>query len=133
MHRKLLSLALVCLFIHTMVGVEEASAKTDAEKQARLAEKVKAGIFKLGVGKQSLVAVKMRDKRKLAGYISEMKEDSFVVIDFKTGASTNVAYTDVSQVKGNNLSKGAKIAIGVGIAVAVAILLVFWQIEASNN
>ena len=41
----------------------------------------------------------------------------------KTGASTVVAYPDVIQAKGNNLSTGAKIAIGAVIVAAIVLLL----------
>ena len=59
-------------------------------------------------------------------YISEVGEDSFVVVDAKTGTATTVAYSQVKQVKGNNLSTGAKIAIGVAIIAGVlALILVF--------
>ena len=37
----------------------------------------------------------------------------------KTGGATEVPYPQVKSVKGNNLSTGAKIAIGVGIAILV--------------
>jgi hypothetical protein len=59
----------------------------------------------------------------LTGYVSEIGDNSFAVTDVKTGAITKVAYHDVAQVKGKNLSTGAKIAIGVAIIVGVAILL----------
>jgi hypothetical protein len=100
-----------------------ALAKSKAEKEARQVEKVKAGIAKLGVGQEARVALKLKDKTKLAGYISEAGKDSFAVTDLKTGATTRVAYSDVAQVQGHNLSKGAKIAIVVGIVVAVAVVL----------
>ena len=125
MYKKFLSLSLACLLFHTSAGLHSAYGKSNPEKQARLAEKTKAGIFKLGVGKESRVAVKLRDKTKLAGYISEIKEDSFILTDLKTGTSTPVNYSDVTQVKGNNLSRGAKIAIGAGIAFAIFLLLFY--------
>ncbi len=34
-----------------------------------------------------------------------------------------MAYPQVKKVKGNNLSTGAKIAIGLGIAIAVVIII----------
>ena len=43
--------------------------------------------------------------------------------DLKTGASNKVAYADVKQVKGNNLSTGAKIAIGVSVAAGLILLI----------
>ncbi len=63
---------------------------------------------------------------KLAGHISEVKEDSFVIIDEKTGTTTTVAYSDVTQVKskGKGLSTGVKVAIGAGLAAVVLVLII---------
>lgn len=88
----------------------------DAERRA---EKVKAGVRKLGAGESARVNLKLRDGARLKGYVREAGEDSFVVVDRKTGAATTVSYEQVSQVKGDGLSTGAKIGIGFGIAAAV--------------
>ncbi len=123
MLKKYLSLVLVALLVH-VVSAAPAFAKSRTEKEARFAEKVRANILKLGVGPEALVRVKLRDKTKLEGYISEAGTDSFVVVSARTGGATTVAYPQVKAVQGNNLSAGAKIAIGVGIVIAVAAILV---------
>jgi hypothetical protein len=91
---------------------------------------VKAGIARLGVGRDARITVKLRDKIKLSGYISRAEADFFVVADANTGAATEVPYTDVTQVKGHNLSTGAKIAIGVAIGAGVTVLILLWYISA---
>jgi hypothetical protein len=123
MLKKLLSLLIAVLLLNAMIFVQSASADTKQEKQARLADKVKIGISKLGVGKEALVEVKLRDKTRLAGYLCEVNEDHFIVMNTKIGNSTSIAYTDVQQVSGHNLSTGAKIAIGIGIGVGVALII----------
>lgn len=100
-----------------------ALAAKNPEKEAQFAEKVKTEIAKLGTGPNARIELKLRDKSKLKGYISEVSEGSFVVVDDKTEAATTVPYPQVRQVKGNNLSMGVKIAIGVAIFVAVALIL----------
>jgi hypothetical protein len=65
----------------------------------------------------------LRDQTQLSGYIRETGADSFVVIEAKTGTATNIAYADVTQVQGQNLSTRTKIIIGVSIAAAVVIVL----------
>jgi hypothetical protein len=124
MFNRTLALTLTGVMICALVNVEPASASSKLEKQARLTAKVKAGILKLGPGKDSRVALKLRDKKVLAGYISQVNDTSFVVSDPKTGTDSTVSYPDVTQVKGHNLGTGAKIAIGIGIGVG-AVLLVF--------
>ncbi|HST22360.1 MAG TPA: hypothetical protein VLR90_14650 [Blastocatellia bacterium] len=123
MPKKFLSLLLAGLLIQ-LICVQSASANPMADKQTRLAEKVKEGVSKLGLGQDARVELRLRDKTKLAGYISEVKEDSFVVSDAKTGDATTISYSNVTQVKGHNLSTGAKIAIGIGIGVGI-VLIVF--------
>ena len=124
MFRKLVTLFLVVLVIN-LVGVRLAHAESKEEKQARFAEKVKANVLKLGTGESTRVKIKLRDKAKLEGYISDSGAETFTVTDRKTGVATTVAYAQVKSVQGNNLSTGAKIAIGVGIAAAI-IFIILW-------
>jgi hypothetical protein len=124
MFKKLLSLSLVALLIN-LAGVTPAYAASKEEKQARFAEKVKASVLKLGTGEAARVKIKLRDKTKLAGYISAADDEGFTVIDSKTGMATTMAYPQVKSVQGHNLSTGAKIAIGVGIAAAI-IFIILW-------
>lgn len=124
MFRKLTTLLLVGLLIN-LAGARLVYAASKEEKQAKFAEKVKANVLKLGTGETTQVKVKLRDKSKLEGFISEAGPDSFTVKDRKTGLATTVAYPQVKSVQGNNLSTGAKIAIGVGIAGAI-IFLILW-------
>ncbi len=125
MFKKLLSFFLVALLIN-LAGAVPASAASKEEQQARFAEKVKASVLKLGTGEPARVKVKLRDKTKLEGYISVADGDGFTVVDSKTGMATTVAYPQVKSVKGNNLSTGAKIAIGAGIAAAVLFIILWY-------
>jgi len=125
MFNRILSFMLTGSMILTMATAPSVLAKSKAEKEAERAEKVKAGVARLGVGKEARIAVKLRDKTRVSGYISHADEDSFVVTDIKTGATTEVAYTDVTQAKGQNLSTGATIAIAVGLAVFVTMLVIY--------
>ena len=123
MLKRVLAMTLVSLLVNAVVSVQPASAKSKSGKQAQLIERLRQGIARLGVGKEALVEVKLRDKTKLAGYIDRASEGSFVLANVKTGNSTSVAYADVTQVKGHNLSTGAKIAIGIGIGVGIALIV----------
>ena len=120
--KKLLTIVVACLVV-SAVNVRPVAASTKAEKEVRFAGKVKQGIEKLGSGRDTRVEVKLRDKTRLKGFISEISENGFVVTDVKTDASNRVAYADVSQVKGNNLSTGAKIGIGIAIGAGITILI----------
>ena len=123
MFKTLLSMILVTLIM--ACGIQTAYADSKAEKQARLTEKVKVGVAKLGVGEQARIELKLRDKTKIKGYVREVGDADFVVADAKTGATARVAYAEVQTVHGHNLSTGAKIAIGLGILAAI---LTIWLI-----
>jgi hypothetical protein len=77
------------------------------------------------------VKLELRDKTKLEGYLSEAGADNFVVTD-NNGKTTAVTYPQVKRAQGNNLSTGAKIAIGAGVAAAV-ILLVLYSMYAADE
>lgn len=124
MTKKLVSLALALLLAH--VGAAAASAKTKAAKEAERAEKVRKAVLSLGTGEQARVKVGLRDGTKLEGYVAASDDSSFTVVSTKTGAATAVAYPQVGRVKGNNLSTGAKVAIGV--AVAVLVIAILWAV-----
>ena len=125
MFKQSLSLTLISSLLFMLIGVPTVTAKSKTEKEAARAAEVKAGVAKLGVGPEAQIAVKLRDKTKLSGYINQAKADSFVITDPKTGASTEVPYPNVTQAKGKNLSTGATIAITAAIAVGVTLLVLY--------
>lgn len=131
MPKRFLSVSLIVLLLN-LVGAVPTYANSQDEAQARAqardARKIKDGIMKLGNGEGARVQLTLRDGRKVEGYIREAGEDSFVVVETKTGAATTVTYSQVKAIKGNNLSSGAKIAFNVaavvGIALGLSLLLV---------
>lgn len=98
-----------------------ALAATARDKEAALTEKVKAAIAKLGTGPSAQVEITLHDKSKLKGYIKDANGEHFILVH-PTGDATEVAYPQVKKVKGNNLSTGAKVAIGVGIGIVILLL-----------
>lgn len=127
MLRKSLATIITVVLLHTLLFVQPAPAASKAEKEARLAAQVKQKLSNFGVGQSARLAVKLRNKALLGGYLESTGEESFVLKNLKTGDATTVAYADVTQVRGQNLSTGAKIAIGIAIGVAaVLIVLAIW-------
>lgn len=123
MLKKTLAAAICATLVLAAAGVRPARAAEKKSKEEKMAEKVRAGISKLGVGPDTRVELKLRDKTKLSGYVSQASDEGFTVTDIKTGSSTAVNYPDVTKVQGHNLSTRTKVIIGVAIAVAVAIVL----------
>lgn len=122
MLKRILPLILVVLLLHVAnARLVVASTQAGQGEQRRVA-KVKADVAKR-VGKKSRVTVKLQDGSKLKGNITQAGEDSFTLTDSKTGQTRTLAYSDVTQVKGQGLSLTAKILIGVGIGVGVLVIL----------
>lgn len=132
MFRKSIVHILVSALFLAFIAVPSVAAKSKEEKAAELAAKVKQGIAKLGTGQDAQISVKLRDKTKLAGYVSRVGEQSFFVTDMKTGAETEVAYPNVTKATGANMSTGAKIAIGVLAGLGV-VFLVLWIAYAASS
>lgn len=125
MFKRNLTLMLIGALIFSLSAAPMTLAKSKEEKAAEFAAKVKANIAKLSSGPDARIEVKLRDKTKLKGYVSRTGEDSFVVVDAKTGTTTEVPYPNVASVTGKNLSTGAKIAIGIGIGVGLTFLIIY--------
>ena len=112
-----MSLLLAVLVINLAVVTTLAESKEE-----KLAGKIKANVTKLGTGTDAKVEVKLKDGTKLKGYIREVNDEQFVVVDSQ-GTATPIPFPQAKQVKGNNLSTGVKIAIGVGIVLAVFFII----------
>jgi hypothetical protein len=121
MRNKLLALSVASALFLTIVFPVSAATHPGSEKENRFTEKVKAGIIKLGVGPDARIKVKLRDKSQLAGYVSDANQTTFVITS-ANGTRTVVPYAGVAQVKGNNLSTGAKIAIAAAVVGVLAII-----------
>ena len=124
MFKKYLTFALTFLVLNLSLS-SVAFAETKEEKAAKFAEKVKVNVTKLGTGTDARVEVKLKDGKKLKGYISQINDESFTIVEDKTGVATEIPYPQPKQIKGNNLSTGATIAIAAGIVFALAIIIYF--------
>jgi hypothetical protein len=124
MLKKLLSVTLAGLLVNMFaVAPVGAGTKTKQDKAAQKAEKVKQAVNKLGTGERARIKVKLKDETRVRGYVSQIGADDFQITDAKTGTATTVAYAQVKQIEGKNLTTGQKVAIGVGIAAIVLIIV----------
>jgi hypothetical protein len=120
MKRKCLVFALVALLLQSFAGLPVVvAAKTQAETEAQLLERVKVKVARLGVGEKARVTVRLKDGTKLKGYIAQVKDSEFVVRDRKTDTPSVVLYRDVARVDSNRGHSTARnIALGTAIGVA---------------
>ena len=117
---KPVRLALVLLLI--TMSANPGAAQSRPQNDPPAAEKVRAKVAKLGTGKRSRAEVTLKDDRRLKGYIGEISENSFTLVDPKRGAVSTVAYDQVRHFKSTNHG-GRDLAI-IGGAVAGIIILV---------
>jgi hypothetical protein len=98
--RKVLSLALVA-FLLTMTA-SSGRAQSRPQEDAQASEKIRAKVAKIGTGKRSRADITLKDDRRLKGYIGEISENSFTLVDPKRGTVTNITYDEVRQIKSRN-------------------------------
>ena len=110
------------IVLTNLLYLPAAAAKPSGNNDEQKLEKLKTGIRKLGIGSDARIKVRLKNKTEISGYISEAGDDSFVVID-ATGKSNFVAYPQVAQAKGNNLSSKEKLAITLVAVGVIAVLL----------
>lgn len=120
MFKKALSLTLAGLLLSVITSVP-VCAQSQAGNDPQHADRIKAKVTKLGTGKQARVQVILADNTTLEGYIGEIAEDHFTVIDPKRGAVTPVPYVKVQRIKSANHSAAS--ALGFGAAVIGGVLL----------
>jgi hypothetical protein len=117
MLKRLFSISLAVLLFHAgnSLLIHDVALAYQGDAAA---EKVKAAVAKRGTGPKAKVTVKLKDKTKLKGYISNASGDSFTLSEKKTGQAKTFAYTDVAEVKKQGgMSLAAKIGIGVGAGI----------------
>ena len=123
MLKKLFSIVLTMLLFHAgnSLLIHDVARANQSDQAI---DKVKAAVAKRGTGPGAKVTVKLKDKTKLKGYISNASADSFTLSDSKSGQVRTLAYSDVAEVKKQGgLSLAAKIGIGVGAGVGALALL----------
>ena len=126
MFKKLLSLVITVLLTGTITLVP-ASARLQTETAPAQAEKVKAKVTRIGTGKRATVNVTLRDNTKLKGYIGQIAQEHFTLVDPKHGTVTPVPYEQVQQIKNTNhqwlFALGAAAATIGGLLLLVSLSL----------
>jgi hypothetical protein len=121
MFRKLLAFTLAGLLTTAITSVP-ISAQTQATAQLTHAEKVKVRVMRIGVGR-ARVSVKLRNHMKLKGYIGQIEDNGFSLIDPKSGTVTPVPYGEVLEVKNINRSALLRMGIATGAIVGLMVLI----------
>ena len=128
MLKKYLSRTLVVLLTNVLMAVP-ALAQSQSNGQAQGVEQIKIKVAKLGIGEKARATVHLKDGTKIKGYVTEARDNDFVIRDRQTNEARTVAYQDVVKVDKNgghsiarNLALG--IAIGAGAILAIVAIVI---------
>jgi hypothetical protein len=118
MFKRTFTVILSGVLLLTAFGFQSVGAQSAGDSQA--VEKIRTKVQKIGVGGNARVEVKLRDNTLLKGFISDSGQDSFTVVDSKTGSTRTVSYADTSTVKkaGSGLSTKSWIILGSAVVGA---------------
>jgi hypothetical protein len=103
-------------------GMAFKTAQAQTSRDAELAAKARAKVASIGVGQNAKVEVKLRDQSRIRGYVSEVQQDSFTVVERETGVSRSVAYADAMELKRSSGGLSTKSWAMIGAAAAGAIV-----------
>lgn len=109
----LLTSLLIISFSITPLCAQSADAKSEQARQA---------VAKIGTGQKAKVAVKMRDSSQLKGYIESANDDSFSLVDEKSGSVRNIKFADVERIDrrgGSNKFTFITLAVVAGVAAII--------------
>jgi hypothetical protein len=138
MPKKILSLVLSVLVINlcglcrvhaaTKTAMRDATAASvvdgaGGQKPAdpKKVEKIKQRIASVGATSKEIIVVKLRGKPGTSGYVSEIADDHFILID-KTGP-VSISYADVKGIERTHLSTKTMNIVGI-VGIGVLALLV---------
>ncbi len=128
MMKKIISILLLAVTFNTAViqgSFAQSSSDRDVQEHA---EKIEKAIRKLRSGTDSKVTVNLWNKSKVKGYVSDIDDDSFTVVE-KNGNSSTIKFTEAKKVKGKNLPAGVWIAIGAGAGMLVFAVAILYAIS----
>jgi hypothetical protein len=98
MVRKYLTCFLILALLHSPLFAQTKDEKKAAQEAARVVQ-IKSTVQSFGTGEDALIEVKRKGGKKVKGYLSEVKDDSFVVADTAAASSYEVRYAEVDSVK----------------------------------
>lgn len=98
MVRKYLTCFLILALLHSPLFAQTKADKKAAQEATRVAQ-IKSTVQGFGTGEDALVEVKRKGGKKVKGYISEVKDDSFIVADTAAASSYEIRYAEVDSVK----------------------------------
>jgi len=86
-------------------------ARTKEESRRVQAERVKQAIEKFSRSQRAIVRITLYDKSYHEGYVREVEEQEFVLVNSKTGVEVPVGYDEVKQLKAKDFVSGEELSV----------------------
>ena len=125
-------LILFALLVNTALSSQVLAQQTTSDKDLKHVQEIKKVVFKARSVADNKVEIRLKNKTVLAGSISEVTDEHFVVKTGTGGESSTLTYDQVDRVKIKNASTGRDFSstggilkkVGFGAAIGVGALLV---------
>jgi hypothetical protein len=103
------------LLIQTVMCADVEALQPATARSAPRVDALRKVVEKLGSGQDALVAVRLRDRSIVSGYLSEAGPRSFTVAGLHGAASRSIDYAQIDRLAGYNFSTGVRVQQGGGI------------------
>ena len=120
MLKKYLTLTLTILIMNLFFGIS-AFAQTQNDKDSRLVLNIKNTVAGVGTEPNRKIKITLKDGTKLKGYVTEIKDDNFVLVDKKKGKAAALRYSQVGKAKSDGFSKITAIFVAAAVTGAVVL------------
>jgi hypothetical protein len=111
MLKRVFTIVFCGLLFKTMMAADAWAIQPDQALSAHAAL-VKGSVQRIGAGTNSLIAVRLRDKSVVSGWVSGVNEDSFQLTDVHTNTISTVRFAEATRLAGANLVSGDTVKYG---------------------
>ena len=117
---------LSCVLCLTM-QVELVGAQANPAREQTDIERIKKSLTDSAARPKARVQARLKDKRRVTGYLGEMRDDEFILSETPSGSAVAIAYRDVATITNKNHSTFTKVGIaalvgGTALLTVVAIV-----------
>ncbi len=132
MFKKYLTLTLTVLIMN-LFFVHSAFSQTQDDKNSQFVIKIKNKVAEINTEPRRKIKVTLETGTKIKGYITEIRDDHFSVLDSKSGKLSQIEYSQVSEVGRDGISRLAKSLIVGGITMGAIFIPIFIALATAKD
>ena len=87
------------------------------------AQSLKNKLTEFGTGSEARISVKLKNKTSVSGFVKEVNENSFVVVNEQTNSAETIDYKSVKKIKGRNNLTGKDLLAAWGLIGVIAMII----------